>query len=94
VPADFLANDFEAIARAMRRETSSSPAVLHFWDMLTLLTSEHESVEVAVEEAYVFAASDTGIPVCITAADGTVLMDTAALAEAVIRYGEGMPTTR
>jgi hypothetical protein len=92
VPAAFIANDFAAIARAMQRETPSSPAVLHFWDLLTLLTSEHESVEAAVEEAYVFAASDTGIPVCITAADGTVLMDSEALAEAVIRYGERMPT--
>jgi hypothetical protein len=90
VPADFLANDFGAIARAMWRKTSARAAVLHFWDLLTLLTSEHESVEAAVEEAYVFAASDTGIPVCITATDGTVLMDTAALAEAVIRYGEGV----
>jgi hypothetical protein len=92
VPADFLANDFEAIARAMRRETSSSPAVLHFWDMLTLLTSTHESVEAAVAEAYTFVASDTAIPERITATDGTVLMDTEALAEAVIRYAEGMPT--
>ena len=88
MPADFLANDFGAIARAMRWETSSSPAVLYFWDMLNLLTSTHESVEAAVEEAYVFAASDTGIPVRITATDGTVLMDSKALAEAVLRYGE------
>jgi hypothetical protein len=91
VPADFLANDFGAIARAMRRETAPRAAVLHFWDMLTFLTNAHESVEAAVEEAYVFAASDTGIPVCITATDGTVLMDSKALAEAVIRYGEEIP---
>jgi hypothetical protein len=94
VPADFLANEFGAIARAMQRETPARAAVLHFWDMLTLLTSTHESVEAAVEEAYVFAASDTGIPVRITATDGTVLMDSKALAEAVIRYGKGMPITR
>ena len=91
MPADFLANDFGAVARAMQRETSS-PAVLYFWDMLTLLTSTHESVEAAVAEAYAFAASDTAILERITATDGTVLMDSEALAEAVIRYGEGMPT--
>ena len=90
MPADFLANDFGAIARAMQRETSSPRAVLHFWDMLTLLSSEHESVEAAVEEAYALVASDTGIPVRITATDGTVLMDSKALAESVIRYGEGV----
>jgi hypothetical protein len=92
MPADFLANDFAAIARAMRQETSSSPpAVLHFWDMFNLLTSEHESVEAAVAEAYGLAANDTGIPVRITATDGTLLMDSEALAEAVLRYGEGLP---
>jgi hypothetical protein len=92
VPADFLANDFGTIARAMRQKTSSPPtAVLYVWDMLTLLTSVHESVEAAVEEAYALVASDTGIPVRITATDGTVLMDSKALAEAVIRYGEGVP---
>ena len=91
MPADFLANDFAAIARAVRREATSSPeAVLHFWDMLTLLTSTHESVEAAVEEAYVLLASQTAIPNRITATDGTVLMDGRALAEAVIRYGEGL----
>ena len=89
MPADFLANDFGVIARAMRRETSPlQAAVLHFWDMLSLLTSTHESVEAAVAEAFAFAASDTGIPVRITALDGTVLMDSKALAEAVIQYGE------
>jgi hypothetical protein len=91
VPADFLANDFEAIARAMWREAAPRAVVLHFWDMLTLLASAHESVEAAVEEAYALVASDTGIPVRITATDGTVLMDSKALAEAVIRYGEGVP---
>ena len=90
--ADFVANDFAAIARAMRREAASPPeAVLHFRDMFALLTSSHENIEAAVEEAYVLAASDTGIPVCITATDGTVLMDSKALAEAVIRYGEEIP---
>ena len=89
--ADFLANDFEAIARAMKRETLSSPAVLHFWDMLFLLSSAHESVEAAVAEAYVLVASDTGIPVRITTPNGTMLMDEKALAEAVLRYGEGKP---
>jgi hypothetical protein len=92
VPADFVANDFAAIARAMQRETSSPPAVLHFWDMFDFLTSEHGSVEAAVEEAYVLVANDTGIPVRITTPNGTMLMDTEALAEAVIRYAEGMPT--
>ena len=92
MPADFLANDFGAVARAMRRETLSPLAVLHFWDMLSLLTSAHESVEAAVAEAYAFAASDTAIPVRITTPNGTMLMDEKALAEAVLRYGEGMPT--
>jgi hypothetical protein len=91
VPADFVANDFAAIARAMRRENPSPRAVLHFWDMLSLLSSVHQSVEAAVEEAYVFAATGTGIPVRITAADGTVLMDSKDLAEAVLRYGEDLP---
>jgi hypothetical protein len=91
VPADFLANDFAAIARAMQRETPSRAAVLHFWDLLTLLTSTHESVEAAVAEAYGFVVSHSALPERITATDGTVLMDSEALTEAVIRYGEGMP---
>jgi len=91
--ADFLANDFGAIARAMQREAPTpQEAVLHFWDMFGLLTSTHENIEAAVEGAYVLLASDMGIPVRITATDGAVLMNTAALAEAVIRYREGMPT--
>jgi hypothetical protein len=90
VPADFLANDFGAIARAMQRETPSRAVVLHFWDLLTLLTSTHESVEAAVAEAYGFVVSHSALPERITATDGTVLMDSEALAEAVIRYGEGM----
>jgi hypothetical protein len=88
--ADFLANDFGAIARAMRPEASSPPAVLYFWEALTLLTSTHESVEAAVAEAYGFVVSHSALPERITATDGTVLMDSEALAEAVIRYGEGM----
>ena len=92
MPADFLANDFKATARAMRQEKPPQPAVLCFWGMSTLLTSVHQSVEAAVEEAYVVVASDTGVPVRIIATDGTVLMDTEALADAVIRYKEGMPT--
>jgi len=90
VPADFLANDFGAIARAMRRETPSPLAILHFWDMLSLLTSAHESVEAAVAEAYAFVVSRRAIPDSITTADGTVLMDDKALAEAVDRYRKGM----
>jgi len=65
--------------------------VLHFWDQRRLLTSKHESVEAAAEEAYALVASDTGIPVRITAIDGTVLMDSEALAETVIRFVEGKP---
>ena len=91
MPADFLANDFGAIARAMQREAASPPSVLHFWDMLFLLTSAHESVEAAVAEAYGLVANDTGIPVRITTPNGTMLMDSEALAEAVLRYAEGMP---
>jgi hypothetical protein len=85
---DLLANDFGAIARAMQREAASPHAVLYFWDMLTLLTSTHESVEAAVTEAYALMASDTGVPFRITTTKGTLLMDSEALAEAVIRYGE------
>jgi hypothetical protein len=91
MPADFLANDFAAIARAMGRETSSRAAVLHFWDLLTLLTSTHESVEAAVAEAYGFVVSHSALPERITATDGTVLMDSEALAEAMLRYREGVP---
>lgn len=91
MPAEFLANDFGAIARALRRNAPSTPTVLHFWDLLALLTSEYDSVEAAVAEAYAIATSDTGIPVRITAPDGTMLMDTEALDDAMIRFGEGMP---
>ena len=89
MPADFLANDFGAIARTMREETSPA-AVLYFWNMLSLLTSAHESVEAAVAEAYAFVVSRRAIPDRITTADGTVLMDDKALAEAVDRYRKGM----
>lgn len=92
MPADFLANDFKAISRAMQREPSQSQeAVLLFWDMFGLLASTHESIEAAVEGAYVLAASEMGMPIRITAIDGTVLMDTAALAEATIRHSKRMP---
>jgi hypothetical protein len=91
MPADFLANDFGAIARAMQRRTSSPLAVLHFWDKLTPLTSVHESVEAAVAEAHAYLASHTAIPYRITMTDGTVLMDDKALARAVARYRNGMP---
>ena len=86
VPADFVANDFGTIARAMRRETSSPLVVLHFWDMLTLLTSTHESVEAAVAKACALTDNYTAVPVCITATDGTVLMDGDTLSRAVVRY--------
>ena len=91
MPADFLANDFGAIARAMQRETSSPRAVLYFWDMLSLLTSTHESVEDAVAEAYAFVVSHSAIPERITTTDGTVLLDGKALTDAMVRYGERMP---
>jgi hypothetical protein len=81
VVVDFLANDFGAIARAMQRETAPRAAVLYFWDMLTLLTSTHESVEAAVAEAYAFVLSYSAIPERITASDGTVLLDGKALSE-------------
>ena len=49
---DFLANDFGAIARAMRRGTPTArKVVLYFWVLASLLTSEHESVEAAVADA-------------------------------------------
>jgi hypothetical protein len=92
MPADFLANDFGAIARAIQREKTSPPAaVLYFWDMLALLTSNHENIEAAVAQAYNLAANNTGIPLRITATNGTSLMDNEALAEAVERYREGLP---
>ena len=68
------------------------PAVLHFWDMRTLLTSAHETVDDAVAEAYAFAVSDTAIPVRITTPSGTMLMDEKTLSEAILRHGERKPT--
>jgi hypothetical protein len=92
MPADFLANDFAAIARAMRRETTPAPKVmLRFWFRASLLTSEHDSVEAAVAEAYKLWTDGTVSPDRITTADGTVLLGFAALAEAMARYQEGVP---
>ncbi len=90
--ADFLANDFAAIARSMRREAASPPeVVLHFWGMLSRLTSMHASVEAAVAEACVLKTRHTAILDCITTINGTVLLDNEALASAVKCYQEGMP---
>ena len=87
MPADFVANDFAGIACAMQRQAPLPRAtVLHFWDMLTLLTSTHESVEAAVAEACALTDNYTAVPVCITATDGTVLMDGDTLSRAVVRY--------
>ena len=92
MPADFLANDFGAIARAMRRETSSPPkAVLHLSFRTRLLASEHDSVKAAVAEAYRIWVEGISIPDRITTTDGTVLMGRAALTEAMARYQEGKP---
>ncbi|MDO9713596.1 hypothetical protein [Paracraurococcus lichenis] len=89
---DFLANDFGAIARAMRRKTSASPkVVLHFRYLLTSLTSEYESVDAAIAEAFELWTDLRTDPEHITAADGTVLMGRDALIEAMTRYAEGMP---
>ncbi|MDO9713633.1 hypothetical protein [Paracraurococcus lichenis] len=89
---DFLANDFGAIARAMRREAAvATKVVLHFWYMLTPLTSEYESVDAAVAEAFELWTDLTTDPEYITAADGTVLMGRDALIEAMTRYAEGKP---
>ena len=92
MPADFLANDFGAIARAMRREASAArKVVLHMRRLTTVLTSDHESIEDAVAKAYAFWSTGKAIPNYIAAADGTVLMDRKALAEAMARYREGLP---
>ncbi|MDO9714031.1 hypothetical protein [Paracraurococcus lichenis] len=89
---DFLANDFGAIARAMRPEVAvSSKVVLHFRYLLTSLTSEYESVDAAVADAYELWTDLMTDPERIAAADGTVLMDRDALIEAITRYAEGMP---
>ena len=91
--ADFVANDFDAIARAMRPNAASPLVVLHFWDMLSRLTmtSMHASVEAAVAEAYVLETRYTAVLDCVTTINGTVLLDDEALAGAVERYREGMP---
>ena len=89
---DFLANDFGAIARAMRRGTPTArKVVLYFWVLASLLTSEHESVEAAVADAYNHLVGRTAKPDSITAADGTVLLDREALADAVMQYQDGLP---
>ncbi len=63
MPADFLANDFGAIARAMRREAAPAPkVVLRFWRQLSLLSSEHDDVEAAVAEAYEYWMGVTTSP--------------------------------
>ncbi len=92
MPADFLANDFEAIARAMRQNAAaSSKVLLRFWSLIRLLDSEHDSIEAAVAEAHERWMDRTTSPDHIAAIDGTVLMDNKALTEAIRRYREGMP---
>ena len=92
MPADFLANDFGAIARAMRQNAAPAPrVVLRFWFKNNLMTSTHDSVEAAVAEAYKIWSNGTASPDRIATADGTVLIDRAALAGALARYREGRP---
>ena len=92
MPADFLANDFEAIARAMRQNAAaSSKVLLRFWSFIRLLDSEHDSIEAAVAEAHEHWMGRTATPDHIAAIDGTVLMGREALTEAMMRYREGMP---
>ncbi|MDO9714475.1 hypothetical protein [Paracraurococcus lichenis] len=89
---DFIANDFSAIARAMRREAPlATRVVLHFRYRLTSLTSEYESVDAAVAEAFELWTDLTTDPEYITAADGTVLMGRDALIEAMTHYAERRP---
>ncbi|MDO9714611.1 hypothetical protein [Paracraurococcus lichenis] len=90
---DFLANDFGAIARAMRRDepVTAPKVVLHFWCLSTALTSEHESVEAAVATAYDLLKNVITDSQYIAAADGTVLMNRDALTGAMTRYDEGVP---
>ena len=75
----------------MKRNAASPPVVLHFWDMLARLSSTHASVEAAVEEAYALTVRHPVILDRITTADGAVLMDEDTLADAVVRYREGLP---
>ena len=94
MPADFLANDFKAIARSMRQNAaipSKSKVLLRFWRRLSHLDSEHDSIEAAVAAAHKHSMERTITPDNIVAADGTVLMDRDALAQAVLRYRERMP---
>ena len=92
MPADFLANDYEAIARAMRQNAAPTPrVVLRFWSKANLLTSQHDSVEAAVAEAYKIWSNGTANPDRIATADGAVLIDRAALPRAMARYCEGRP---
>ena len=92
MPADFLANDFEAIARAMRQNAAApSKVLLRFWRRLSHLDSEHDSIEAAVAAAHEHWMVRTTPPDHIAAIDGTVLMDRDALADAVMRYREGLP---
>ena len=92
MPADFLANDFEAIARTMRQNAAaSSKVLLRFWSFIRLLDSEHDSIEAAVAEAHEHWMGRTAAPDHIAAIDGTVLMGREALTEAMMRYREGMP---
>lgn len=90
--ADFVANDFAAIARALRQQVAPPPKVLlRFWRLLTLLDSEHDNLEAAVIEAHERWMDNATAPDHIAAADGTVLMDREALVKAITRYAEGMP---
>ena len=92
MPADFLANDYEAIARAMRQNAAApSKVLLRFWSYQRLLDSEHDSIEAAVAKAHEHWIGRTTTPDHIAAADGTVLMGHGALVEAIRRYREGMP---
>ena len=92
MPADFLANDYEAIARTMRQNAAaSSKVLLRFRNFIRLRESEHDSIEAAVAEAHEHWTHRTTSPDHIAAIDGAVLMDHKALAEAMRRYRHGMP---
>ena len=93
MPTDFLANDFTAIARAMQqRSPEVCNVVLHFWGPISLLTSDHESVEAAVASAYNHLVSRTAMPDRVTTTDGTVLLNREALADAVMQHQDGLPS--
>ena len=92
MPADFLDNDYKAIARAIRQNAAApSKVLLRFWRRLSHLDSEHDSIEAAVAAAHKHWMERTITPDNIAAANGTVLMDRDALAKAVMRYREGRP---